>query len=83
MLKKVIAGWNANRDDPCGALRIRLVPAAILTTPGVQLQYCESAWEPTPAELDALNAGGQVILRVCGWQCPVALYCELPPEEPT
>lgn len=40
------------------------------------MQYCDSAWEPTPAELEMLNAGGSVVLRVVGWQVPVALYVE-------
>ena len=41
----------------------------------------ESAWEPTPAELELLNAGGSVILRVAGGQAPVLLYVE-PIAEP-
>ncbi|MDE2103804.1 MAG: hypothetical protein KGL39_41585 [Patescibacteria group bacterium] len=36
----------------------------------------ESAWEPTPAELAALNAGGTVRLRVVGGQPPVLLFVE-------
>lgn len=32
-----------------------------------------SAWEPTPDELAALNAGGLVILQVLGPQPPVML----------
>ncbi len=90
MLKKVIAGWvcapgappgwNPERDGDCGALPIRVFPRSALDGKH-PLQYVESAWEPTPAELEQLNAGGQVILRVWGWQVPVALYVEpLPPE---
>lgn len=35
-----------------------------------------SAWEPTPAELALLNAGGSVILSVYGGQPPVSLTVE-------
>lgn len=34
----------------------------------------ESAWEPTPRELELLNAGHSVVLRVVGGMPPVALY---------
>ena len=36
------------------------------------VQHVESAWEPTPDELALLNAGGTVVLRIIGWQPPVA-----------
>lgn len=81
MLKKVISrwnaapgpprGWNADRDGSCGALPIRVERA-----PNGSVLACESAWEPTPRELELLNAGGLVVLRVCGWQVPVALSVE-------
>lgn len=32
-----------------------------------------SRWEPTPDELETLNAGGSVELQVIGYQPPVAL----------
>lgn len=87
MLKKVIAGWNAapgapanwdpKRDGDCGSLPIRFWPCnAKLDGTEPRVQWCESAWEPTPRELELLNAGGQIVLRVCGWQVPVALYVE-------
>lgn len=91
MLKKVIAGWNAapgapagwdpSRDGECGCLPIRVFPPRALQGMG-PVKFCESAWEPTPAELEMLNEGGQVVLRVLGWQVPVALYVEPPPAEP-
>ena len=34
---------------------------------------CVSRWEPTPAELEMLNAGGSVELWVMGQQPPVML----------
>lgn len=87
MLKKVIAGWNAapgapanwnpSRDGDCGALPIRYWPRdAKLDGSGPRMKWCESAWEPTPRELEMLQGGGQVVLRVWGWQVPVALYVE-------
>ncbi len=86
MLKKAIEGWNAApgappgwdpaRDGECGALPIRVHPAKALKDSTVRVQQCESAWEPTPRELDMLNQGGQIVLRVIGWQPPVALYVE-------
>lgn len=80
MLKQVIEGWTHNpgapkgwdpiRDGECGTLPIRLVQLS-------REQFaCESSWQPTPAELEMLNAGGNVILRIVGWQVPVALYVE-------
>ena len=85
MLKRVITGWNAapgapanwdpERDGDCGALPIRVA------RDGDRVAWCESAWEPTPQELEMLNAGGSLILRVCGWQVPVALYVELMTRE--
>ncbi len=83
MLKKAILGWNAapgapkdwnpERDGDCGALPIR-----VTFHPDGTVNYCESAWEPTPRELEHLMAGGQLVLRVVGWQVPVALYVEAP-----
>lgn len=85
MLPKVIKGWNAapgapanwdpeKQGGPCGILHIRCTGSP--WTPG---SYCESAWEPAPKELAMLNAGGQIVLRVVGWQVPVSMYVE-PPE---
>lgn len=56
-------GWNKEKHGPCARLAVRL-------NDGVY----ESAWEPTPHELAALNAGGSVILRIAGSQPPVMLY---------
>lgn len=70
-------GWNPEVDGECGHLAVRVTKSG-----GDQIAYCESAWEPTPAELAMLNAGGQIILRVVGWQVPVALYVEPLAQEP-
>ena len=53
------SGWTPETNGDCGFLRIRDemngdVPAMV------------SAWEPTPAELAELNAGGKVYLSVIG-----------------
>ena len=90
MLKKVIHNWNAapgapkgwdpKRDGDCGALPIRTFPHDALTNPASRLEYVESAWEPTPQELEWLNQGGSLILRVVVWQVPVALYVDPPIE---
>lgn len=89
MLSKAIAGWNAapgaprnwnpEKDGRCGVLPIRVSPAEALSGT-VAVDYVESAWEPTPEELAWLNAGGQVVLRIIGWQPPVSLYVEPPAD---
>lgn len=65
------ADWKPDSDGDCGHLAIRTQG-----DPRRGTGWCESAWEPTPAELEQLNAGGSIILRVVGWQPPVALYVE-------
>lgn len=57
--------WKPETDGECGHLAVRVVD-----------NIWQSAWEPTPAELAALNAGGSVILSVVGGQPPVALGVE-------
>lgn len=93
MNPKVIDGWNAapgapvnwnpERDGPCGSLPIRVHPPEALK-PGafMGVEWCDSAWEPTPHELAKLNAGGQVVLRCYGWQIPVSLTVEAAPRAP-
>lgn len=61
--------WDIATDGPC----LRL-PVRVLSAPGQEVHASETAWEPTPAELAALNAGASVILCVRGWQVPVRLY---------
>lgn len=64
------AGWDEKTQGQCSRLHIRVTPDGV----------CESAWEPTPDELLALNAGGSVVLRILGGQPPVMLYVEAPQE---
>ena len=59
-------GWEPDKDGKCCHLAVRVVDGNVW----------ESAWEPTPAELAALNAGGSVLLRVVGGQPPVMLLVE-------
>jgi hypothetical protein len=61
-------GWDSEKDGDCHHLAVRLVGENIF----------ESAWEPTPDELAALNAGGTVILSIVGGQPPVMLSVEVP-----
>lgn len=64
-------GWNPQTDGKCSVLPI--------------LDHVDqhgnasmiSCWEPTPAELEALNNGGLVFLRVLGEvHPPVGLWVE-------
>ena len=63
-------GWQPEADGDCVHLAVRQIENVF-----------ESAWEPTPAELTMLNAGGSVVLRVVGGQPPVMLIVEPPPLE--
>lgn len=65
-------GWTPEVNGHCSHLAVRVTRDNIL---GGNLLF-ESAWEPTPEDLDLLNKGGSVILRVVGGQLPVALYVE-------
>jgi hypothetical protein len=61
-------GWIPETDGHCGTLPIR-------DEMQDDMPVMLSAWEPTPAELDALNAGAKVMLRVVGnGHPPVMLY---------
>jgi hypothetical protein len=54
-------GWNPDTDGDCAHLAILDLPADE-RGPDVMI----SAWEPTPAELAALNGGAPVYLQVVG-----------------
>lgn len=58
--------WDEEKDGSCHGLAVRRVEDNVF----------QSAWEPTPAELAALNAGGLVVLSVVGGQPPVMLSVE-------
>ena len=63
--------WNERENGSCTRLVVRDVGDSIV----------QSAWEPTPAGLAALNAGGRVVLSVWGGQPPVSLGVEMPSGE--
>lgn len=68
---KAPEGWDEQKNGRCGEIAVR--------RDGVMLQ---TAWEPTPFELQVLNAGGSVVLTVFGDALPpVALTVELPPQD--
>lgn len=56
--------WNADKSGPCGGLAIADIERA-------GLAFMESLWEPLPEELEALKAGGKVILNIQGRSHPV------------
>lgn len=65
--------WEAD-GRPCGVLAIR----DEITTVGPVMA---SAWQPTDAELERLNAGASVILTVCGAaHPPVSIGVGLAPK---
>ena len=55
--------WTPETDGPCCGLPIRDEAAG-------SLHFMISCWEPTPAELAALNAGAKVMLRIVGISHP-------------
>lgn len=57
-------GWEPARDADCSYLAI----LDVKTNDGAPVML--SAWEPTPTELQALNAGAPVYLQVRGTRHP-------------
>jgi hypothetical protein len=81
MITRRIANASVNLAPPpdyptggesvCGHLWVRFTQ----TSDGIPLT--QSAWEPTPKELELLNRGASVILEIVGFGMPaVALYVE-------
>ena len=64
--------WDSTVHGKCNPLVIRRTDDGVF----------ESAWEPTPVELAALNDGGSVVLSVVGGQPPVKLSVEPHPSLP-
>lgn len=68
-------GWR--KDDPAVAqLAVRVSDLNRLDPLRGEMLVYATAWEPTPAELAALNAGGSIILNIVGGQPPVSLHVE-------
>lgn len=65
--------WDEKTQGKCVPLSAR-----VSATP--EGRIVEAAWEPTPEELAALNAGGSVVLQIIGGQPPVWIYA-VPPAE--
>lgn len=69
------------KDQPEYA-RLPIRDEPVEFAPGQVVNGMVSAWEPTPQELAALNAGGKVYLRILGASHPpVSLWCEGPRED--
>ena len=66
-------GWTPETSGPCRGLPIR--DEVVGDLPGMT-----SCWEPTPAELGALSAGGKVYLRIIGTGHPPVMAYALGPE---
>lgn len=61
--------WKVETHGICSTLHVRCEYDRGLMT-------VQSAWEPTPDELAALNAGGSVVLSIVGGMPPVMLSVE-------
>lgn len=68
-------GWDADRDGDCGGLWVREHGDA-RSGHG----WVESAWELTPDDIERLKEGRSLIVRIYGWQPPIALYID--PKKP-
>ncbi len=68
-------GWTPDTSGDCCGLPIR-------DEMNGDMPCMTSAWEPTPAELAALNAGGKVYLRVVGTGHPPVMVYALGPGAP-
>jgi hypothetical protein len=68
-------GWVPDEHGDCAHLAIRDMPVS----GGVPAMH--SVWEPTPLELERLNAGGKVYLVIIGTvHPPVSLAVGMPPS---
>lgn len=65
-------GWTPETSGPCRGLPIRDEAAG-------DMPAMVSCWEPTPAELEAINNGGKVYLRIVGVGHPPVMVYALGP----
>lgn len=65
------ANWQPDKDGDCGHLAIREHG-----DPRRGSGWVESAWEITPDDLEKLKEGRSLIVRIWGWQPPIALYVD-------
>lgn len=68
------ANWNKATSGDCGHLAIREHG-----NPRAGDGFVESAWEITPDDIEKLREGASLIVRIYGWQPPIALYVD--PDE--
>lgn len=69
------AYWTPDSDGDCGHLAIREHGDA-----RAGKGWVESAWEVTPDDIERLREGRSLIVRIHGWQPPIALYID--PQKP-
>lgn len=67
-------GWTPETSGPCRGLPIR-------DEANGDMPAMVSCWEPTPAELAALNNGGKVYLRIVGAGHPPVMIYALGPAD--
>lgn len=72
MIHRVINGYTAKFMPPpdCDEVTISPLHVRVVIVDGTDYIGMQSAWEPTPAELELLNKGGSVILTVLAGQMP-------------
>ena len=63
------ADWTPDTDGYWGPLAIREQGDA-----NSGAGWVESAWEVTPDDIERLHEGCSLIVRIRGWQPPIALY---------
>ncbi len=75
MKKALIEGATNNPGAPKGMTRdqVGTLPVKLVKYDDGNIA-CESAWKPSLEEVQTLIEGGYVVLRVLGWQVPVALW---------
>jgi hypothetical protein len=64
--------WDEKKNGKCNDLHVRFNPLE---------RTFQSAWEPTPAQLDLIKKGGKIVLTVWGSQPPVGLHVERETED--
>ena len=84
MIIQRIKGWTREIGKSQGFIGLPLRDATINTTNLGKQPCMVTAWEPTPAELEAIVNGGLVYLTILGTaHPPVLLTTKDPTEEPT
>lgn len=74
-------GWDSEKQGPVYDLHLHVTPPNAPNNMTGHHVY-QTAWEPTPAEMDGLNAGGNVVVLLTGMQPPMAVMVSIPPVDP-